>query len=188
MVEDVERTGERFDTRHLQRFLWALRRLGRCTFVVADDAESRLDFLKLCDTVELVPVVKVEDLERIFITAHNRWTTKYSDIEQWKSGQTKNLVEGLVPVAGVDDHYARVWNNLEVQPDESDLITLTELVADRLLAIHGSSASGGHPAKREGKGRRAGRGGTWRPRVSASHARMDPISKGLHTRPFGLIH
>ena len=331
MVEDVERTGERFDTRHLERFLWALRRLERCTFVVAVDAGSRLDFLKLSDTVELVPVVKVEHVERIFIAAYNRWVTKYSDIdpisnrndsdpfqfrmttpdgllpsqlqavdwvqpqhalvsliqtprelkhmirrvnrawsnlhgeaeldhivilsalrhgapeaykfllanidaargqstgmgtgietvkkdwekliselpngtavqrlvgllgvkqltnappqvaslspqgihiqgpvdyfariaaeeldhnelrdqevlrhiEQWRNGQTKNLVERLVPMAGVDDHYVQVWHHLAVQPDETDLIKLTELVVDRLLTIHGASASDGHPA------------------------------------------
>lgn len=331
MVEDVERTGESFDTRHLERFLWALRRLERCTFVVAVDAESRLDFLKLCDTVELVPMVRVEHLERIFITAYNRWITRYSDIdpishrndsdpfqfrmrtpegllpsqlqavdwvqpqhalvsllqtprelkhmirrvdriwsnlhgeaeldhivilsalrhgapkaykflianidaarsestgmganvetvkkdweklitdlphgpavqrlvnllgvkqltngpsqvatlsrqgihiqdpvdyfariaseeldpnelrdqevlqhiEQWKNGQTKNLVERLVPTAGGDDHYARVWNHLAVESGETDLIKLTELVVDRLLTIHGASASGRHPA------------------------------------------
>ena len=331
MVEDVERTGERFDTRHLERFLWVLRRLERCTFVVAVNAGSRLDFLKLCDTVELVPVVRVEHLERIFITAYNCWTTRYSDIdpishrndsdpfqfrmkapdglmpsqlqasdwvqpqhalvsllrtprelkhmmrrvnrtwsnvhgeaeldhivilsalrhgaprayrfllanidaargepmevgtivetvkkdweklicelpngpavqrlvnllgvkqltngppqvatlsrqgihiedpvdyfarivaeeldpnelrdqevlqhiEQWKNGQTANLVERLVPTAGGDDHYARVWTHLAVEANETDLIKLTELVVDRLLTIHGASASGGHPA------------------------------------------
>ena len=81
MVEDVERTGEGFDTRHLERFLWSLRRLERCTFVIAVDAESRLDYLKLCDTIELVPVVRVEHLERIFITAYSCWTTRYSDID-----------------------------------------------------------------------------------------------------------
>ena len=81
MVEDVERTGEGFDTRQLERFLWSLRRLKRCTFVIAVDAESHLDYLKLYDTIELVPVVRVEHLERIFITAYNSWTTKYSDID-----------------------------------------------------------------------------------------------------------
>ena len=331
MVEDVERTGKGFDTRHLERFLWALRRLERCTFVIAVDAESRLDFLKLCDTIELVPVVRVEHLERIFITAYNSWTTKYSDIdpipnrndtdpfqfrmttpddlmpsqlqasdwvqpqlalvsllqtprelkhmirrvdriwsnlhgeaeldhivvlsalrqgapraykfllanidaardepievetneetvkkdwekligelpngtavqrlvnvlglrqltnappqvatpsrqgihpqdpvdyfarivaeeldpnelrdqevlqhtEQWKNGQPRKLVERLVPAAGDDDHYARVWSYLVVEADETDLINLTELVVDRLLTVHGASASVGHPA------------------------------------------
>lgn len=81
MVEDVERTGEGFDTRQLERFLWSLRRLKRCTFVIAVDAESHLDYLKPCDTIELVPVVRVEHLERIFITAYNSWTTRYSDID-----------------------------------------------------------------------------------------------------------
>ena len=331
MVEDVERTGERFDTRHLERFLWGLRRLERCTFVIAVDAGSRLDFLKLCDTIELVPVLRVEHLERIFITAYNCWKAKYSDIdpiphrndsdpfqfrmttpddllpsqlqasdwvqpqlalvsllqtprelkhmmrrvnriwsnlhgeaeldhivilsalrhgapraykfllanidaargepmevgtivetvkkdweklicelpngpavqrlvnllgvkqlrnappqvptlsrqgvhiqdpvdyfariaaeeldpnelrdqevlqhiEQWKNGQTEILVERLVPTAGVDDHYARVWSHLVVEAAETDLINLTELVVDRLLTLHGASASGGHPA------------------------------------------
>ena len=37
--------------------------------------------MKLCDTIELVPVVRVEHLERIFITAYNSWTTRYSDID-----------------------------------------------------------------------------------------------------------
>ena len=331
MVEDVERTGEGFDTRHLERFLWALRRLERCTFVVAVDARSRLDFLKLSDTIELVPSVRVEHVERILRAAYKRWTTKYSDIdpiphrndsdpfqfrtttpndlppsqlqavdwvqpqlalmallqtprelkhtirrvdrvwsnlhgeaeldhililfalrhgapeaykfllanidrvredstqmgtnvepikkdwekllsrlpngpavqrlvnllgveqlkngppqvatlsrqgihiqrpvdyfarvaaeeldsnelrdqevlrhiEQWKNGQFNSLVERLVPMSGVDDHYAQVWSHLAIRPDETALIKLTDLVVDRLLTIHGASASGEHPA------------------------------------------
>ena len=331
MVEDVERTGERFDTRHLERFLWALRRLERCTFVVAVDARSRLDFLKLCDTIELVPSVKVEHVEGILRAAYKRWTTEYSDIDpiphrndsdpfqfrmttpddllpsqlqaeewvqpqlalvallqtprelkhmirrvdrvwsnlhgeaeldhivvlsalrhgaeeaykfllanitrardestetgksvetvkkdweklvselpngpavqrlvnllgvkqlatgppqvattsrqgvhiagpvdyfarivaeeldpnelrdqevlrhfaQWQNGQNNDLIERLVPTSGVDEHYAQVWSHLALQPGEKDLVKLTELVVDRLLTIHGSSASGEHPA------------------------------------------
>ncbi len=330
LVEDVERAGPDFDTRHLERFLWALRRLDGCAFVFAVDPNLGVDVSKLCDTIERVPRVSVDQVTPIFLSAYERWISEYSDIdpyigrqehdnlnlrtsrpgqllgqrreldeqtaqeallsllrtpralkhvirrvdeawtnlhgeaelddivivsalrygtpdafafllanidlareapdrslpdsisvkdewqkvvkslpngpavqrlvdllgigqlcgntpdaeslspqgvhiedpvdyfsrivaeelgpeelrdqevlrhiEQWKTGRVEPLVIRLVPERGVDEHYARVWQRFAGQPDAEQMIKLTDLVVDRLLSIHGSSASGSHPA------------------------------------------
>ena len=81
MVEDVERAGPEFDTRHLERFLWALRQLDGCTFVLAGDTDSGVDFSKLCDTIERVPIVGVDQVVRIFWFAYQHWISANSDID-----------------------------------------------------------------------------------------------------------
>ena len=81
VVEDVERAGEGFDNRHLMRFLWALRQLDGCGFVFAVDSSIGIDMTKLCDTIERVPKVSVEEVTRIFLSAYQYWTSVYSDIE-----------------------------------------------------------------------------------------------------------
>ena len=330
MVEDVERAGREFDTRHLERFLWALRQLDGCGFVLAVDPSSPMDLSKLCDTIERVPRVSAEQVARIFLTAYQHWISaaSYIDphpdretgdklqfrtpkpdellaqlqqpgwetaqedllsllqtpralkhvihrvdqawshlhgeaelddivivsalrygaedaysfllanidlarekpselrpstigvrdewekvveslpngpavrrlvdllgierlsrglpeiarlspqgvciqypvdyfsrvvaeeigpeelrdqevlqhIDQWKSGQAEPLVNRLVPIGIVDDHYTRVWQHLAGKPTDEDLVELTELVVDRVLSIYGSSAPGRHPA------------------------------------------
>ena len=75
IVEDVERTGTTFDTRHLQRFLWALREVPRTSFIFAHDPTQgpTVDYTKLCDTVELVPPMKYADVDAILTTAFGRW-------------------------------------------------------------------------------------------------------------------
>src|SRR5687767_10948079 len=56
IVQDVERAGEGFDTRHLQRLLWALRNAKGIQFVLSvDPNHAPFDFPKLCDSIELVP-------------------------------------------------------------------------------------------------------------------------------------
>ena len=82
MVEDVDRVGEAFDSRHLERFLWALRSLNRSTFVVAVKPDcAPVDFVKLCDTIERVPMVRVEQVARMLIVSYDRWTSAYDDID-----------------------------------------------------------------------------------------------------------
>ena len=81
MVEDVERAGKDFDNRHLMRFLWAFRQLRRCGFVLAIDPSANVDMTKLCDTIERVPMVKVEQAARIFLSAYQSWISAHSDIE-----------------------------------------------------------------------------------------------------------
>ena len=82
IVEDVERAGRAFDTRHLERFLWALRRVERSTFVLAVDPDAApLDFAKLCDTIERVPPVEVKQLARILTAAYVHWKSAFSYID-----------------------------------------------------------------------------------------------------------
>ncbi len=82
IVQDVERAGEGFDTRHLQRLLWALRNTKGIQFILSVDPDhAPLDFPKLCDTVEVVPSIEVEHVARILTIAYGHWRTKFSDID-----------------------------------------------------------------------------------------------------------
>ena len=82
IIEDIERAGDRFDTRHLQRFLWALRQVERASFILAVDPEhAPLDFSKLCDAIELIPPVEVKHAARILKVAYDHWLTKFSYID-----------------------------------------------------------------------------------------------------------
>ena len=82
IVQDVERAGKSFDTRHLQRLLWALRNTSRIQFILSVDPDhAALDFPKLCDSIELVPAVQVNHVARILTTAYGHWRTKFSDID-----------------------------------------------------------------------------------------------------------
>ena len=82
VIEDIERSGDGFDTRHLQRLLWALRKVERISFILAVDPEhALLDFEKLCDTIELVPQVEVKQVATILRVAYNHWLTEFSYID-----------------------------------------------------------------------------------------------------------
>ncbi len=82
VIEDIERAGDAFDTRHLQRLLWALRQVERASFILAVDPDhAPLDFSKLCDTIELVPQVEVKQVATILRVAYEHWLTKFSYID-----------------------------------------------------------------------------------------------------------
>jgi hypothetical protein len=82
IVQDVERAGDGFDTRHLQRLLWALRSASGIQFILSVDPDhARLDFPKLCDSIELVPAIEVDQVARILKIARDHWRTKFSDID-----------------------------------------------------------------------------------------------------------
>jgi hypothetical protein len=82
IVQDVERAGEGFDTRHLQRLLWALRNASGIQFILSVDPDhARLDFPKLCDSIELVPPIEVDQVARILKVARDHWRTKFPDID-----------------------------------------------------------------------------------------------------------
>ncbi len=82
IVEDIERAGDDFDTRHLARFLWALRRVTRSSLVLAvDPAHAKVDFPKLCDSIELVPALDVKKVADILTVAYAHWSGQYSDID-----------------------------------------------------------------------------------------------------------
>ncbi len=83
IVQDVERLGPRFDTRHLARLLWALRQeVDRAMFILAlHPGRSSLDYSKLCDTIELVPPVRTQQARGLLAHAYQQWTTTFSDID-----------------------------------------------------------------------------------------------------------
>ena len=81
IIQDVERTGKEFDTRHLDRFLWALREVDRASFILAIDPDhATSDYSKLCDTIERVPHFDVRQVARILCAAYAHWTTEFPDI------------------------------------------------------------------------------------------------------------
>jgi hypothetical protein len=82
IVQDLERAGKEFDTRHLQRLLWALRAVEGFQFILSVDPDhSPLDFPKLCDSIELVPALDVSHVATILIEAYGHWRTKFNDID-----------------------------------------------------------------------------------------------------------
>jgi hypothetical protein len=82
IVEDVERAGQGFDTRHLARLLWALRSVRRSAFILAVDPDhAPVDFSKLCDTIERVPPVEVKHVAKILTLAFSHWRSAYTYID-----------------------------------------------------------------------------------------------------------
>ena len=92
IVEDTDRTGATFDTRHLERLLWALHDLPRTTFVLAFDPNHgpQTDVTKICDTVERLEALQDKDVAVVVSAAVHFWTSEYSDIEP-KRQQTGKL-------------------------------------------------------------------------------------------------
>jgi hypothetical protein len=108
IVEDVERTGREFDTRHLQRLLWALRKVPRSSFILAvDPRETRLDFAKLCDTIELVPTLDVAHVESMLIVAYGHWMSEFSDIDPHPDRSSGKLGLEQVHIGGMADYIRR---------------------------------------------------------------------------------
>lgn len=109
IVQDVERAGEGFDTRHLQRLLWALRNAIGIQFILSVDPDhARLDFPKLCDSIELVPPIDVDQVARILKVARDHWRTKFSDIDphpKRRDGDKLRLDEALA--GGMMDYMRR---------------------------------------------------------------------------------
>ena len=91
IVEDIERAGSAFELRHLERFLWAFRRLNRCAFAVAvDPVITSIDFSKLCDTIERVPTLRPEHVAKVLVLAYDHWSSAYSDIDPHPSRSSGN--------------------------------------------------------------------------------------------------
>ena len=82
VVQDLERSGAGFDTRHLQRLLWALRNAKSIQFILSVDPDAAVvDFPKLCESIELVPELEVEQVATILKVARDHWRAKFSDID-----------------------------------------------------------------------------------------------------------
>ena len=108
IVQDVERTGATFDTRHLQRLLWALRDLPHVSFVLAiDPSASDLDFTKLCDSIEMVQPLGHGAVEDIIDTAFTHWMTEYSYIDPHRNRERGKLGLSYVRIGGAYDYLRR---------------------------------------------------------------------------------
>ena len=82
MVEDAERAGGGFETRHLERLLWTFRGFNRLSFIVAaDQKHTRIDFGKLCDIIELVPPLHRAKVLSVLTTAYGHWLAAFSTVD-----------------------------------------------------------------------------------------------------------
>jgi hypothetical protein len=74
IIEDAERAGRDFETRHLERLLWTLRKVDRVSFVLSFDTGGvGFDYGKLCDTIERIPLLTVERVEELLAPAYEAW-------------------------------------------------------------------------------------------------------------------
>ena len=108
IVEDTDRTGATFDTRHLERLLWALHDLPRTTFVLAFDPNHgpQTDVTKICDTVERLEALQDKDVAVVVSAAVHFWTSEYSDIEP-KRQQTGKLGLQYTQQGGIFEYMYR---------------------------------------------------------------------------------
>ncbi len=109
VLEDVERAGRSFDTRHIQRMLWALREVPQVTILLAADPEyAVLDVGKLCDAIELVPPLKFEEVATILTAAHDHWMSAFPDIDPHPDrANADKLRLGSARVGGMVDYMRR---------------------------------------------------------------------------------
>ena len=157
IVEDAERTGKTFDTRHLERLLWALRDMSKISFVLAFDPSHgpRIAFAKLCDTVELLRPLDDTEVASILLTAVDHWASVHSDIDPKPERREKlqlsyakegglleyayrtnenrplrHMAQILQTPRGLKRFVQRVdsaWENLHGEVDLEDLLIVTAL-------------------------------------------------------------
>ncbi|MYC67548.1 MAG: hypothetical protein F4X12_14560 [Acidobacteriia bacterium] len=107
IVQDVERAGDNFDTRHLQRLLWALRDLPLVSFVLAIDRTTALDFSKLCDSIEIVEPIGHDQVATIVNSAFAHWMSAYSYIDPHPNRERGKLRLNYVRIGGMIDRWRR---------------------------------------------------------------------------------
>lgn len=155
LVEDADRAGDQFDSRHLARLLATLRGVRRVSFVLSIDAnaEVRFDYRKLCDIVEIIPLLDPERVFGILSTAHHHWMTEVPFIDpRTKKESRLGLGQGLDEMAAYVRRLTgdasdaltillesprrikhlirrvdRVWSNLRGEVDLDELIVLSVL-------------------------------------------------------------
>ena len=108
VVQDLERAGKEFDTRHLQRLLWALRDVNGIQFLLSVDPEHAIaDYPKLCDSIELVPPVEVEHVARLLKVAYDHWRAKFADIDPHPDRRREDKLRLDLALAGDMAEYLR---------------------------------------------------------------------------------
>ncbi len=155
-VEDADRAGDEFDSRHLSRLLTTLRDVRRISFVLSIDGSRnvRLDYRKLCDTIEIVPQLSSQHLFAVLATAYKHWLSDVPFIDPRDKNESRlrldrpldelltyvqrriggsplqglaNLVESPRRIKHLVRRVDRVWTNLRGEVDLDDLIVISAL-------------------------------------------------------------
>jgi hypothetical protein len=107
VIEDAERAGEGANLRALERFLWTLRNVQHVSFILALDARAGLDYSKLCDIIERIPLVTANRVEEVLAPAYARWRALSENwIDPIPDGQRKDRL-GLENVTNPIARYVR---------------------------------------------------------------------------------
>ena len=76
VVEDLERLPRSFGITHVSRFLWSIREIHRCRTIIAiDPKRTKMDFAKLCDSIETVPELSLIDVALVLTELYEHWTS-----------------------------------------------------------------------------------------------------------------
>jgi vacuolar-type H+-ATPase catalytic subunit A/Vma1 len=111
IVEDAERAGPQFETRHLDRLLWTLREVPRVSFVLSfDPSHGQLDYTKLCDVIELVPPVNPEHVQRLLMVAYGNWSNAYAT-DRLPGGQRASRLDLAGPEGDLAEYVRRSYQN-----------------------------------------------------------------------------
>lgn len=158
VIEDSERLPIAFDLAHTSRFLWAIRGIARCTTIIAIDPQrTKMDFAKLCDTIERVPAMPIEQTVTILNSLYDHWTSHYGDRDTHPNRERSDKLElGMIKRQGVQAYLLGavhsvpirmlatllntprimkkvlhrvdlLWNQLHGEVDLDDLVILTVL-------------------------------------------------------------
>lgn len=94
-VEDADRAGIGFDTRHLERLLSSLREVKRLSFVLSIDGSkgATFDYRKLCDVIELVPELDADDVFDVLSFAYRHWMTDVPFIDPRDEDKRKSRLK-----------------------------------------------------------------------------------------------
>jgi KAP family P-loop domain len=80
VIEDIDRVSERFRTDDIQRLLVSLKQVEGISFIVTGDHDGlKIDLLKICDYVEVLPRLDVERVRGIIFRLATQCLTACSD-------------------------------------------------------------------------------------------------------------
>lgn len=76
VIEDLERLPRSFDITHVSRFFWSIREIHRCSTIISiDPKHTKMDFAKLCDSIETVPELSLIDVAVVLTELYEHWTS-----------------------------------------------------------------------------------------------------------------
>jgi len=154
-IEDADRAGNRFESRHLERLLTTLRDVKRISFVLSIDGTRgpQFDYRELCDVIEIIPKLDPELVFKVLGTAYRHWMAeKFIDprpkresplhldqepnelVEHYRRTTTDSpahaitvLLQSPRRLKHLIRRVDRVWRNLVGEVDLDDLIIISTL-------------------------------------------------------------